>query len=64
MKEQFLKIETVAEMLDVNIWTVRKRIKTKRIRTYRFERAVRLKISDVLDFAEVTPSVEQLKEIS
>ena len=62
MKDQFLKIETVAEMLDVNIWTVRKWIKERRIRTYRFGRSVRLRKSDILNFAEVTPSIYEMKE--
>ena len=62
MKEQFLKIETVAEMLEVSVWTVRKWILKRRIRVYKFGRAVRIRESDVLDFGKVIPSIDEMKE--
>lgn len=62
MGERFLKIGSVAEVLDVDIETVRKWVKERRFKTYRFGRAVRLRLSDVMDFAVITPSIDELKE--
>lgn len=62
MSEKYLKIETVAKMLDLNIWTIRKWVKERKIRTYRFGRAVRIREKDVLDFADVTLSIDELRE--
>ncbi|MCA9731892.1 MAG: helix-turn-helix domain-containing protein [Deferribacteres bacterium] len=62
MKDKFLKLETVAEMLDVSIWTVRKWVKQRRIRTYRFGRAVRIRESDLMRFADVMPSSKELRD--
>jgi len=58
----FLKVETAAELIEVSPWTIRKWIKEKRIRTYRFGGAVRIKESDLLDFAAVTPGKTGLVE--
>ena len=61
MSDRFLKIETAAKMLDVSVWTIRKWVAERRIRTYRFGRAVRIREADLLDFAKVLPSVGELK---
>lgn len=60
MKERFLKIESAAELIDVSIWTIRKWVNQRRIRTYRFGRVVRIKESDLFKLAEVTPSISEM----
>ena len=60
MKERFLKIESAAELIDVSIWTIRKWVNQRKIRTYRFGRAVRIKESDLFKLAEVTPSISEM----
>lgn len=60
MSERFLKIQKVAEMLDVSEWTVRKWLQNRKLRYYKFGKAVRVKESDVLSFAEVRPSSDEL----
>ncbi|OVE78511.1 hypothetical protein BVY01_05230 [bacterium I07] len=57
MKNHFLKIDKAAELIDVSPWTIRKWIKHRKIRTYRFGGSVRIKESDLLAFAKVTHSV-------
>jgi len=59
MKQKFFKIEKAAELIDVSPWTIRKWVKEKRIRTYRFGGAVRIEESDLLDFASITPSRDE-----
>jgi len=62
MKEQktnsvythFLNVENAAMMIDVSPWTIRKWIKERRIRIYRFGGAVRIRESDLMAFASVT----------
>lgn len=61
MDKQFLKIEHVAEILDVSPWTVRKWIKQRKIRAYRFGGAVRLEISDIMLFAQISQSLSEIK---
>ena len=61
MDKQFLTIEHVAEILDVSQWTVRKWIKLRLISTYKFGGAVRLKMSDIINFSKFTPSKDELK---
>lgn len=60
MKEQFLKIQTAAQKIDVSIWTIRKWVKQRKIRIYRFGRAVRIRESDLMRFAKVRPSRDEL----
>jgi excisionase family DNA binding protein len=60
MDKQFFKIEDVAKILDVSPWTVRKWIKQRKIRTYRFGGAVRLKISDIMLFAQISQSLSEI----
>ncbi len=52
----FLNVENAAILIDVSPWTIRKWIKEKRIRIYRFGGAVRIKESDLMAFASITPS--------
>ena len=59
MKQKFFKIEKAAELIDVSPWTIRKWVKEKRIRTYRFGGAVRIEETDLLDFANITPSRDE-----
>jgi len=60
MKERFRKIESAAELIDVSIWTIRKWVNQRKIRTYRFGRSVRIKESDLFSLAEVTPSISEI----
>ncbi len=62
MKDKFVKIETAAEMTELSIETVRKWVKERRIRTYRFGRAVRIRESDLMRFAEIRPSRDELSD--
>lgn len=59
-QDSFLKLENAAAFLDVSIWTLRKWVKQRKIRTYRFGRAVRIRMSDLIDFADVMPSQEDI----
>ena len=61
-RARFLKIETVAKMTELSVETIRKWVKKGRIRTYRFGRAVRIRESDLLRFAEVRPSLHELRD--
>ena len=60
MKDRFIKIESAAELIDVSIWTIRKWVNQRKIRTYRFGRSVRIKESDLFKLAEVTPSISEM----
>lgn len=60
MNKQFLKIEDAAELIDVSPWTIRKWIKEKKIRVYRFGGAIRIREEDLLDFAKITPSFQDI----
>ena len=51
----YLKVEDAAMLIDVSPWTIRKWIKERRIRIYHFGGAVRIRESDLLAFASVTP---------
>jgi excisionase family DNA binding protein len=62
VNKRYLKVEHAAEMLDVSVWTIRKWIKERRLCTYRFGRAVRINVEDLLGFANVTPSDKQFIE--
>ena len=62
MKDKFVKIETAAEMTELSIETVRKWVKERKIRTYRFGRAVRIRESDLIRFAKVRPSRDELSD--
>jgi len=64
MNDRFLKIETAAEMTELSVETIRRWVKERRIRTYRFGRAVRIRESDLMKFAEVRPSVKEVREKS
>ena len=55
-----MKITTAAKLIDVSPWTIRKWIKERKIPTYRFGGSVRIKESDLIDFAKVTPCVDDL----
>ena len=62
MDESFLKLKNAAELIDVSVWTIRKWVKERRIRTYRFGRAVRIKKSDLIKFANVRPSRVEFRD--
>lgn len=62
MNDRFLKIETVADMTQLSVDTIRRWVKERRIRTYRFGRAVRIRESDLIRFADVRPSVRELSD--
>jgi excisionase family DNA binding protein len=55
MEKQFLKIENAAKLIDVSPWTIRKWIKERNLRFYRFGGAIRIKESDLLAFATISP---------
>jgi excisionase family DNA binding protein len=58
----YLKVADAALLIDVSPWTIRKWIKEKRIRIYRFGGAVRIRESDLMAFASVTPSRRDICE--
>jgi len=58
----FLNVEHAAVLIDVSPWTIRKWIKERKIRIYRFGGAVRIREADLLSFARVTPC-RQVDEI-
>ncbi len=58
----YLKVENAALLINVSQWTIRKWIKEKRIRIYRFGGAVRIRESDLMDFAAVTPGKRDITE--
>ncbi len=60
MKDKFVKIETAAEMTELSIETVRKWVKERRIR--RFVRAVRIRESDLMRFAQNRPSRDEFSD--
>jgi excisionase family DNA binding protein len=62
VNKRYLNVEHAAEMLDVSVWTIRKWIKERRLCTYRFGRAVRINMDDLLAFASVTPSEREFIE--
>ena len=58
----YLKVANAATMIDVSPWTIRKWIKERRIRIYRFGGAVRIRESDLMAFAAITPSRRDIAE--
>ena len=63
--KRYLKVDNAALLIDVSPWTIRKWIKERKIRTYRFGGAVRIRESDLMKFAEVTPcQIDQMNELS
>ena len=60
MTKRFLKIEAAAELIDVSPWTIRKWIKEKKIRVYRFGGAIRIREEDLFEFAEITECLQDL----
>lgn len=56
MKDRFIKIATAAELTELSPETIKKWTRQRRIRSYKFGRAVRIKESDLLAFAKETPS--------
>ena len=63
LNDHFYKIEKAAKIIDVSPWTIRKWIKEKKIRTYRFGGAVRIRELDLMNFAQVTPSQSYFKKV-
>jgi excisionase family DNA binding protein len=51
----YLNVEHAALLIDVSPWTIRKWIKERRLRIYRFGGAVRIRESDLMAFATITP---------
>jgi len=62
MNKEFLKIENAAKLIDVSPWTLRNWIKEGKIRTYRFGGAIRIKESDLLAFAKITQTINEMCE--
>jgi excisionase family DNA binding protein len=58
----YLKVEKAALLIDVSPWTIRKWIKERKLRIYRFGGAVRIRESDLMAFASVTPSRRDICE--
>ncbi len=56
MKDRFIKIETAARMTELSPETIKKWVRQRRIRSYKFGRAVRIRESDLLKFAKELPS--------
>ena len=57
MKDKYLRVENAAELIDVSPHTIRKWIDNRMIRVYKFGGAVRIKESDLFDFAVEKPTV-------
>ena len=51
MEVKYIKIDKAALLVDVSPYTVRKWIKERKLRYYKFGGAVRIRISDLLSFA-------------
>ena len=63
MKSEYLKIEQAARLIDVSKWTVRKWIQERKLRTYRFGGAVRIRKSDLIGFARIRPTKDEIMTI-
>jgi excisionase family DNA binding protein len=63
MDKQFLKIENAAKLIDVSPWTIRKWIKERNLKFYRFGGAIRIRESDLLAYATVMPGKKSIAEI-
>ena len=59
----FLKIDQAAEFIHVSPWTIRKWINERKLRSYRFGGAIRIRLSDLLSFADVTICESEIKNI-
>ena len=59
----YLRVADAAMLIDVSPWTIRKWIKERRIRIYRFGGAVRIRESDLLSFAKITPGINEKEKI-
>lgn len=60
MKDRIIKIETAARMTELSPETIKKWVRQRRIRSYKFGRAVRIKESDLLKFAKELPSRKEI----
>ncbi len=60
MKDRFIKIETAARMTELSPETIKKWVRQRRIRSYKFGRAVRIRESDLLKFAKELPSRKEI----
>jgi len=60
MKNRFIKIETAARMTELSPETIKKWVRQRRIRSYKFGRAVRIRESDLLKFAKELPSRKEI----
>lgn len=60
MKDRFIKIETAARMTELSPETIKKWVRQRRIRSYKFGRAVRIKESDLLKFAKELPCRKEI----
>ena len=60
MTDRFIKIETAARMTELSPETIKKWVRHRRIRSYKFGRAVRIKESDLLKFAKELPSRKEI----
>jgi excisionase family DNA binding protein len=58
----YLKVADAAMLIDVSPWTIRKWIKERKIRIYRFGGAVRIRESDLMAFASISPSIRDFCE--
>ncbi len=59
MNDRFLKIETAAKMTELSPETIKNWTKQRRLRSYKFGRAVRIRESDLLKFAKERPSRQE-----
>ena len=60
MSDRYLKIKAVSELLSVSVWTVRKWINNRALRSYKFGGAIRIKESDILNFGEERKTLEEI----
>ncbi|MFO7889896.1 MAG: helix-turn-helix domain-containing protein [bacterium] len=62
MAENFLKVDTVADLIEVSPETVRSWMKKGKIRSYKFGGARRIRETDLLNFARVNQATEKVSE--
>ena len=62
MSDRFLTIKAAAEFISVSVWTMRKYVSNRQIRSYKFGGNVRIRESDLLKFADVKETINEKAE--
>ena len=61
MNKAYLTVMKAAELIDVSPWTIRKWVRQRKLRSYKFGGALRIKSEDLLQFAAVIPAENEIK---